>query len=104
LKKDGKGKHYYCIISDVDMDVVTYCFKVRVNALKVLVIYERFKFFYKIFETETKMSPKDQKKMANDWLLGKLNGPEEMLMLPERFGQLIFAETQKVMKERKPKN
>jgi hypothetical protein len=27
-----------------------------------------------------------------------------MLMLPERFGQLIFAETQKVMKERKPKN
>jgi hypothetical protein len=50
-------------------------FKIRINALNVLVIYERLDFFFNIFKNEKNIArAEEQKRMANEWLNGNLNG------------------------------
>jgi hypothetical protein len=76
------------------------------GALKSLVIYERLDFFFDIFKNAKKtMDNEDGEKKAHEWINGKLNrqGSEELYILPERFGQLIFDEIKKMMKEEEAK-
>jgi hypothetical protein len=71
----------------------------RQNAVKVLVIYERLEFFFDIFKNEKTIGVEVGEKMKSEWLHGNLNGQisEKLCTLPERFGQLIFDETEKLM-------
>jgi hypothetical protein len=67
------------------------------DALKLVMIYERLEFFYKMFDNGINTTPEEQQEMVNEWLHGKLNGQYEKDILPERFGQLIYDETKKLM-------